>query len=170
MLESCCYMWVLLHWWSNEKRRERWWERWRGGKRYDPIGGSQIKPNYVERNSPFLRSPFSLSLPPVLSSSLLKDVGSGSANGLWLFVYVQFVRGLAPFPLFKEAIYNSIHVYLPHSDSNTHSYGPRAWFSLRAFTKCEHSYVNAIQRGEDIIALLSIMVYKGVKRGVVLKW
>lgn len=60
---------------------------------------------------------FSLSCP--LSPSLLKDAGRGSANGLWLFVYMQFVRGLAPFPPFKEVIYHSIHVYLPHSDGNT---------------------------------------------------
>lgn len=61
----------------------------------------------------------SLSPSRFLSLSLLKDVGSGSTNGLGLFVYVQFVRGLAPFPLFTEAIYNSIHVYLPHSEGNT---------------------------------------------------
>lgn len=86
--------------------------------------------------------PSSLLLLLSLSSSLLRDVGSGSTNGLWLFVYVQFVRGLAPFPLFKEAIYNSIHVYLPHSHCNT-----SLWAEGLIFTTCFHK-VNAIQRRE----------------------
>lgn len=47
-----------------------------------------------------------------LAPSFLRDVGRASTNGLRLFVYVQFVGGLASFPLLKEAIYNSIHVYL----------------------------------------------------------
>ena len=75
----------------------------------------------MERNAPFLQSPFSPSPSCSRSPSLLKDVGSGSANGLRLFVYVQFVRGLAPFPLFKAAIYNSIHVYLLHSFRRQHT-------------------------------------------------
>lgn len=50
----------------------------------------------------------------VLAPSLLRDVGRASTNGLQLFVYMQFVGRLASFPLLKEAIYNSIHVYLLH--------------------------------------------------------
>lgn len=74
-------------------------------------GGGQMASKCEERNAPLLQWPFSL--PPLcfLALSLLKDVGRGSTNSLWLFVYVQFVGRLAP----KKAIYNSIQVYLPHS-------------------------------------------------------
>lgn len=92
-----------------------------------------MKSNCVERNARFIQSPFSRPPSCFLAPSLLKDIGSDSTNGLWLFVYVQFVRGLASFPLFKEAIYNSIHVYLPQSQCSTVM---DQGFSVHAFTKC----------------------------------
>lgn len=83
-------------------------------------GGGQMTSKCEERNAPFPQWPFSLPCLCFPALSLLKDVGRGSTNSLWLFVYVQFVRGLASSPPFlKKLIYNSIQVYLPHSLCST---------------------------------------------------
>lgn len=79
---------------------------------------------------PLIESPFAL------TPSRFKDTGSAPINGLLLFVYVQFVRGLAPFPFIKEAIYNSIHVYLLRSQCGTFV-EKKASFSQYAFTNCK---------------------------------
>lgn len=117
-------------------KREMWWERWRGGKRYDPSSGSQIKSNCVGKNAPFLPFPFSLPSSCSSSPSLLKDVGSDSANCLWLFVYVQFVRGLASFPPLSKKPFTILFMSTCLIHTATHSYGPRAWLSLHAFAQC----------------------------------
>lgn len=72
----------------------------------------QMEANCVERHAPWIPS-FSL------STLLALSLGISLTNGCWLFVYVQFASRLAPFLLFKEVIYNSIHVYAPHSWRNT---------------------------------------------------
>lgn len=71
-----------------------------------------MKANCVERHAASIR-------PFPLSTLLALSLGSSLTNGCCLFVYLQFASRLASFLLFKEVIYNSIHVYAPHSGRST---------------------------------------------------
>lgn len=84
------------------------------------------------------------------SETLAGPQPRASANGLQLLVDAQVVGTLASFPLVKEAVYNSIHVYLLHEQPRTAT-GPRVFpppLPRPASTKWWQAYVEgSTQRG-----------------------
>lgn len=79
---------------------------------------------------------------------------------------MQFVRGLAPFLLFREAIYNSIHVYLAQQHilrdkSVGFNYIPSQSVIVILFSKGKIEL--------KIITLVSVTGFNGLKAGARLK-
>lgn len=135
---------VIIHmkWWERVREVVRWWS---GGKRIWSMGlRSQIKPNYMERNAPFLRSPFTLPLAfALLHFSKTLAVAQPMVCG-----YLFMCNLLEGWPLspFSQKPFTILFMSTCLIQMATHSYEPRAWVSWHAFTKSYHSSVKAIQR------------------------
>lgn len=151
LLGSWYSKWLLLGWWSDEEkeeevmRKETWY---------------QIKPNYVERNAYSL-----FSLPPSLSLQLrhFSRMLAVAQPIAWGYLFMCNLLEGWPLSPFSKKPFTILFMSTCLIQTAAHSYGTRA----EAFTKCEHSYVNAIQRGDAILADVLEMKLRA-KEGVVL--
>lgn len=147
-----------------------WWDRWRGRKRYGLIwGGEGVRWHLnVKKGMYPSYSSLSLSLPFAFLLCHFSKILAGArpiACGYLFMCNLSAGWPLPPFP--KKAIYNSIQVYLPHSQCSTIIHpGPcfSTWFH-QVFQHLCWGYSEKVRHYYTFW-----MVYDGVRGGAGLMW